>query len=145
MYGYNENTNQYDVNRGKRIFCSNRNMKKGCGRTISILKHYIIKNFTFTANTIWKFLDNILNGLNIYLAFKSLNINASISTPYRLFYRFKLKQSTIRSLLFKLTYLPDNSSYDNPVLQTIQHLKKSFESSICPISDFQYTTQTSIY
>lgn len=145
LYGYNENNNKHGMIRGKRIFCSNRNNRTGCGRTINIFKSYIIKYFTFTACTIWSFLNNIINGLNIFQAFKILNIKASASTPYRLFARFKEKQSELRSMLFRLTKPPDSSKYDNSVFQTIEHLIKAFKNCECPVSAFQYTTQTSIF
>jgi len=145
LYGYNDQNNEYGIIRGRRIFCSNRNNKTGCGRTINIFKASIIKSFTYTADTIWNFLNNIFKGLNISKAFKILNIDCSAGTPYRLFSRFKLKQSEIRNKLIMLTKPPDTPNYNNPVMQTIEHLKITFYNTNCPISSFQYVMQTSIF
>jgi hypothetical protein len=145
LYGYNEINNQPGFIRGRRFFCSNRNKKTGCGRTVNIFKSFIIKSFTFTANTICNFLNNIINGFSIFQAFNILNVPFSSSTPYRLFSRFRQKQSELRSLLSRFNSPPFNSNYINPVFLTIQHLMNTFNNCECPVSAFQYTAQTSIF
>jgi len=144
LYGYDEQNNKPGFIRGRRFFCSNRNKKIGCGRTINIFKTLIIKSFTYTANTIWDFLNNILNNFNIFQAFKILNIPFSSSTPYRLFSKFKLKQSELRTALNRIKSPPDNSTYSNPVFQTIEHLRHAFKNYDCPAAAYQYAAQSSI-
>jgi hypothetical protein len=145
LYGYDENNNEYGMTRGRRIFCSNRNKRTGCGRTINLFKSIIIKAFTITASTISRFLNNIAKGLNISVAFRLLNLKAGKSTPYRLFERFRSRQPEIRTTLSKITKQPENLSYDDPVLQTIEHINNAFNNCECTVSAFQYTSQTSFF
>ena len=145
LYGYDEKTNQPDYERGRRIFCSNRNKRKGCGRTISIFKSNIIKGLTYTANTVWDFLNYISNGMNKINAFKQLNIKFTNSTVYRLFNKFKHKQPHIRTLLLKKSKPPDDIYTTDPFIKTMLHLKSVFNNKNCPISEFQETFQTSIF
>ena len=145
LYGYDEVCNEYGMTRGRRIFCSNRNKRTGCGRTINLLKSIIIKSFTITASAISRFLDNIIKGFNILTAFRLLNLKAGKSTPYRLFERFRSRQPEIRTVLYKIIKPSDNMPHDDPALQTIEHLGKAFINCECAVSSFQYTSQISFF
>jgi hypothetical protein len=144
LYGFSEKEFNKKIKRGRRFFCSNRNKRDGCGRTFSLLIANIIKGFVYTAETIWAFLNSIFNGINKSRAFNSLNVINSTATIYRIYNRFKLSQTHIRSLLSVISKPPDTTS-NNPVFQTILHLKETFKDKDCPITAFQLNFQTSIF
>jgi hypothetical protein len=143
LYGYDEKIYNKTINRGKRFFCSNRNKRKGCGKTFSILKSNIIKGFIITTNSIWKYLNNLTKGISKKEAFNYTKIIHTDSTIYRLYNRFKLSQHNIRTLLTRISRPPQLKKTTKPVIQTILHLKDAFREYNCPITAFQYTFQTS--
>lgn len=132
------------VQRGWRIFCSNRHRRKGCGRTYSVLLANFLKRRTVTACRLWKFLDGILSGLSIKTAWEKIASPFSLECGYRLWKKFRSLQSQIRSLLCRKGD-PKFSSSKNPLLQTLEHLRDVFSSSSCPISAFQFHFQTPFF
>ena len=145
LTGYDENNQSDIIKRGYRIFCSNRDNRKGCGKTFSIIKSCFIKGFTITANTVNLFISNIVNGFNISRSFYLTNIKISISSIYKLYNRFKLTQPQIRSILFADSKPPENNKTDNPVILTYLHIKQRFKDQDCPITAFQHHFQRSIF
>ncbi len=145
LHGYlkgHSDVNQNTILRGHRIYCSNRRVqgKNGCGHTVSVMLWYIIKHFRITADTLWKFLDHIINGWNRLRAFDCNPFHNS--SVYRIYQRFKCNQTRIRTLLLRIEKPPDNPSIKNPVTATIIHLKSIFKTH--PICHFQYYFQTKI-
>ena len=144
LYGYNQ-TGRQDQIRGRRIYCSNRNNRSGCGKTISLFKATIIKGYSFLSITIWQFLKNLQRGLSPYRAFSSLDVSITPTTIYRIFQRFKERQSFFRTLLH--TFMPPPPAPDTTcaLLQTIKHFILAFDDQECPLAAFQYTFQTSLF
>ena len=143
LYGYDEKIYNKKINRGKRFFCSNRNKRKGCGKTFSLLKLTIIRGFIITANSIWEYLNNLAKNMNKKDAFNKIQIIHSDSTIYRLLNRFKLNQHNIRTLLTRISKPPEVINTTNPIIQTVTHLKEAFKEYNCPVAAFQYRFQTS--
>ena len=137
LSGYDEISYGKKVIRGRRIFCSNRFRRSGCGRTFSILKSNILKGFNITAATLWKFFNSIAHGMNKLQSFKKLKLPFSNTTIYRLYKRFKYQQANIRAVLSRMYLKPKTCSNKNPIVQTILHLKLSFNHHPCPISAYQ--------
>ncbi|MBU1085885.1 MAG: hypothetical protein KKD05_00015 [Candidatus Omnitrophica bacterium] len=128
--------------RGRRIFCSNRNRRVGCGKTFSLLAANILKGFNICANSLWRFLNNISKGMSKIQALKKLNLPFSDSTVYRLFKIFSHRQSRIRTLLLRQSPVPQLPFINHPPIQTIVHLKSAFKNFPCPITAFQLSFQT---
>lgn len=143
LYGYSEKSNAERIKRGYRIFCSSR--IKGCGKTFSFLHSDFIKKFTISAKTVWKFLEKIKEAASLAEAFRASDCTMEQTTPYRLSKKFKLKQSSIRTLLTRIKEIPMLQDTADAVIQTIVHLKSAFESGSCPISQFQHHFQTSFF
>jgi hypothetical protein len=142
LTGYNEHDSQ-KVIRGRRIFCNNRGRCTGCGKTFSILAAHILKKFIISAQSIWRFLKNVLKGQPKIQAFQKAAITLSRSSCYRIWKLFRLRQPAIRSKLLNLCTVPINPLTRQPQLQTIMHLKTAFASASCPITAFQNHFQTS--
>lgn len=132
-----------EIERGHRIFCSNRGHSNGCGKTFSILASNTLKRFTIQADSLWSFLKNTAKGLNIREAFRPLNVYFACSSAYRLWKIFCNCQSRIRTYLFRLCQPPNVSQSHHPAIETILHLGSIFREYPCPITAFQENFQTS--
>ena len=138
LYGYGETDL---IRRGHRIFCNNRNNRSGCGRTFSFLQTGCIRNFVIFSKFLSVFLENIRQGFCPTEAARESGINMSTTSIYRLFNRFKLNQSRIRSYLLRLKGPPPTVDTNDPVIQTLTHLTSVFTP--CIVSGFQHYFQTS--
>lgn len=143
LYGYDEKIYSKRIIRGHRIFCSNRGRRCGCGRTFSLLKSNILKGFNITAGGLWRFLKGLSAGMNKMNSFKNLDLPFSNTTIYRLYKDFVHYQSRLRTLLLKICRAPQIYHENNPVIQTILHLKSAFKRSLCPVRAFQEHFQAS--
>ena len=130
LKGYGgEGLNTKGVKRGHRIFCSNRKKRKGCGKTFSVLLAKLLKGFTFPAKVIWRFFSGLLE-----------KRPSKGHNRYRLNNIFSINQTHIREKLLSITCAPETKN-NNPVIQTLQHLKLCFQGSACPITEFQLRFQ----
>ncbi len=143
LYGHADTHDTVKIVRGRRIFCSNRNKKSGCGRTFSVLKATTIKNFTIPAKILWCYLNNIINGMNKTQAFNSSGSAMGASSIFRIYKRFKNNQVRIRTVLSSIKDPPQLNHTNNPIILSIMHLKTVFKNSFCPISKFQHHFQAS--
>lgn len=140
LYGYDNRSNQKNLLRGHRIFCSNRYRRYGCGKTFSISSADFIRHFTITAQNLWNSLILWLNGIPPHRIFKTLNIRFSSATIYRLIKTVMTAQSRIRTCLFR--HYPQPPSCGNHALeQTIKHLIDVFKNDSNPIAAFQLCFQ----
>ena len=144
LYG-NSDRNNARITRGHRIYCSNRYKKGGCGKTFSVLTAAVLPGFTIGAHCLWRFLENIKNGLNPALAFAMTGCPMALSTAYRLFKKFITGQTRIRSFLSRIKDPPPAEHVQRPAIQTILHLQSAFDDADCPITDFQYHFQTKFF
>ena len=140
LYGYDENGSDR-VKRGKRIFCSNRKNKQGCGKTFSMLMAGMIKSMTIGAARVWNFLDNVRQGIPVSKAFSKTGTAMTVSSAYRIFKRFKENQPRIRTLLMSLKDPPVLPGVEDPAVCTLVHLESVFHDH--PISAFQNHFQIS--
>jgi hypothetical protein len=144
LYGYSDRSDAR-IRRGHRIYCSNRYKKAGCGKTFSILAAGVLPKFNISADSLWRFLDNIKNGLNPARAFRLTGCPMVQSTIYRLVKKFTAGQVRLRSFLSRIKDPPAAAHTQNAVVQTILHLHKAFNDAACPITDFQYRFQTQFF
>lgn len=143
LYGYSDRGNAR-IRRGHRIYCSNRYKKGGCGKTFSVLAAGVLPKFTVSADSLWRFLENIKNGLEPARAFRMTGCRMTQSAVYRLFKKFWDNQARIRSFLSRIKD-PPAAHVQSPAIQTILHLHSAFNDAACPITDFQCHFQTSFF
>jgi len=144
LFGYDLGVYSKRVLKGRRIFCSNRNRKQGCGKTFSVFKADRLKRFSIQTSGLWSFLKNIAGGMNLFQAFRSLGIALKTTSIYRLYNRIYLGQHKIRTLLLKRSPAPQDIQHKNPLIKTIAHLKLAFQGSADPLAAFQSTFQSSL-
>lgn len=142
LRGHDEFNYGLKIIRGRRIFCSNRGRRKGCGKTFSILAAEILKKFVIGAKSLWRFLRNIAAGLNTIESFRTSGLKFSHSTCYRLAKAFQRAQSKIRSKLLSICPAPCSLSKIAGI-QTISHLRAAFRYAACPVFSFQQFFQSS--
>lgn len=137
LYGYGETDL---IQRGRRIFCSNRKNRPGCGRTFSFLLAGYIRNFVIFARFLSGFLEHLSQGLCPAEAARKAEIPMTITTIYRLYKRFRHNQARIRTYLTRVKDPPLLDDTTDPVIQTITHLKTVFKD--CIVTQFQLHFQT---
>lgn len=125
------------IQRGWRIFCSNRQRRRGCGRTHALLIAKYIYRRSVTTSTVTGFLKNLLTGFSLAQAWPVCA--QSIECARQIWRAWKRSQTRIRSLLCSLA--PAALSHQsNPFVQTLEHLFNLFGS----VSHFQLHFQKAL-
>jgi hypothetical protein len=140
LRGYDDGSPQRQTVRARRVFCSNRNQRPGCGRTFSVWPADKIRRLSVTAGTLWKFLQRAVAD-SIAAAIRAVKGRLTNRAWYYIWQRFGLAQSTIRTALLERCKPPDLSASHRPVAQVLAHLHAAFPDADCPIADYQYSTQ----
>jgi hypothetical protein len=134
-----DESNSRQILRARRIFCSNRNARRGCGRTFSIWVADKIRHLSMTAGTLWRFLKAAVAG-SIAAARRAANCQRSERTWQRLWKRFDLGQCRIRTALSARCpppELPPQPSHRPAAAQVLAHLHTAFPDAD-PIAAFQH-------
>jgi hypothetical protein len=122
--------------RGQRVFCSNRGQRGGCGRTFSLVLADVLPRHTFTASLLWRWLVAVLAGLSVKAAAEKLRLPFALETVYRLRRGLRQCLASVRTRLCR-EQSPPASRQTNPLLQTVEHLRRVFSDSECPPAAFQ--------
>jgi hypothetical protein len=139
LKGHGDNVND-EVPRGWRIFCSDRNLRKGCGRTYSILLAKFIFRHMVSAPWLWQLLQGLRRGMSVKAAWEKIASPFTLETGYRLRQAFARSQTFIRSMLLRVGAPPKLNAAE-PEWQLIDHLRFAFPKSGCPVADFQVRFQ----
>jgi hypothetical protein len=62
LYGFDESSPQRKTLRARRLFCSNRQRRRGCGRTFSVWFADKIRRLSLTTRGLWQFLQRAAAG-----------------------------------------------------------------------------------
>jgi hypothetical protein len=125
--------------RASRVFCSNRNRAMGCGKTFSVWIADKVKRLFLSAECLFAFLNDAAKSGNKVQAFRKLNCSLSDSAPYRIWKRFILAQSRIRTALTWLSEPPRIES-NSPTTLTLAHLREAVKQHpLSPIAAFHVT------
>ena len=144
LYGYDEYRTQLRT-KGRRVFCSNRNRRNGCGRTILYRIIDFMEGTLISTAAAWKFLFLILSGISIEKAYNSLDPECvlSLRTFFRFWKKFKLQTHRIRTFIadnYQLLKISELTPYN----ETIRHLSILFSGDhINPIAQYQLASQRS--
>lgn len=122
--------------RGQRVFCSNRGRRGGCGRTFSLVLADVLPRHTMTASLLWRWLVEVLAGLSFKAAAEKLRLPFALETVYRLRRGLRQGLASVRTRLCR-EQSPPASGQTNPLLQTVEHLRRVFSDSKCPPAAFQ--------
>ena len=141
LFGFDESSPQRKTRRARRIFCSNRNARPGCGRTFPVWLADKIRRLGLTTAALWRFLLRAVAD-GILAAIRGLDCHLSDRTLQRLWQRFHNAQSRIRTALFGRCPPPQLPAEHQPVAQVLAHLQAAFPDAHCPIAAFQHTLRT---
>lgn len=147
LCGYDESNPQRKTVRARRVFCSNRNLGRGCGRTFSVWAADKIRRLSLTAGGLWRFLKRAVAS-GILAAIRAIDCHLSDRTLQRTWKRFDQGQSKIRTALSERcpppelpAALPAEPAH-RPAAQVLAHLQAAFPDADCPIASFQHTMHT---
>jgi hypothetical protein len=146
LLGFDESSRQR-TRHARRIFCSNRNARPGCGRTFSVRLADKIRRLSLTAGALWRFLQLAVAG-SVLAAGHAADGRLSDRTWQRIWQRFNQAQCRIRTALHGRCPPPDTLTQpmDNPTrqpaAQVLAHLQAAFPDAPCPIAAFQHATQS---
>jgi hypothetical protein len=109
------------VLRGRRFFCSNRALQRGCGRTFSVMLMTVLAGFVVGTLTLLCFAQVVLGGLTRRAAWLCGASRAfSLSSGYRLWRRLQDAQSALRARLCREAAAPACTSRE-PLAQLLAH------------------------
>jgi hypothetical protein len=145
LHGFDDSSPQRKTLRARRIFCSNRNARRGCGRTFSVWLADKIRQLSLTAGTLWRFLQRAVAG-SLLAAIRAGDSRLSNRTWQRIWKRFLQGQSKIRTALCGRCPPPESPPRPPPSNPTrlpaahvLAHLQAAFPDAPCPIAAFQHT------
>jgi hypothetical protein len=143
LRGYDEGSPQRKTVRARRIFCSNRQARPGCGRTFSVWFADKVRRLSLTTACLWRFLLLALAG-TLHAAIRALDCHLSDRTLQRIWKRFDRGQSKIRTALSALCPPPTLPAQpaQRPAAHVLAHLQAAFPDADCPIAAFQHTLHT---
>ena len=145
LHGFDECNSQRKTVRARRIFCSNRNARHGCGRTLSVWLADKVRRLSLTTRALWRFLQRAVAG-SIAAAIRAVaDCRRSGRTWQRIWKRFDLGQSKIRTALSAWRpppELPPEPSHRPAAAQVLAHLQAAFPDADCPIANFQHSMRT---
>jgi ABC-type transport system involved in cytochrome bd biosynthesis fused ATPase/permease subunit len=118
------------------VYCSNRGLRGGCGRTFAFFLADILPRHTLTASLVWPWLVKLLAGLSLKAAAEKLRLPFALETVCRLRRRLRQGLDQVRTRLC-LEQSPPASAHADPLLQTVEHLRRVFSGGGCPPADFQ--------
>jgi hypothetical protein len=134
LRGYGEGSDL--IIRGRRLYCSNRGHKNGCGRTHALFLPDVLPTFSLMATLLWHFLCRLVAGSSRRSAFLFCFGEKNPRRAYWLWKRCVKVQSVLRSRLSLFCH-PPPSQEKSPFIQVIQHLAHAFPQSPCPIASYQ--------
>ncbi len=144
LRGYDEGNSQRKTVRARRIFCSNRNLRRGCGRTFSVWVADKIRRLSVTTHALWRFLQHAVADSIAAASRVVADCRRSDRTWQRLWKRFDLGQCKIRTALSAWRPPPELPAEPSrrPAAQVVAHLQAAFPDANCPIAAFQHTMRT---
>jgi hypothetical protein len=141
LYGFDDHHPQRKTLRARRIFCSNRHARPGCGHTFSVWAADKIRRLSLTTGRLWRFLQRAVAD-GILAAIRGIDCPLSDRTLQRIWKRFHHGQSKIRTALFGRCPPPELPAEHRPAAQVLAHLLAAFPDAPCPIATFQHALRT---
>jgi hypothetical protein len=140
LRGFDESSSQRKTVRARRIFCSNRHARPGCGRTFSVWLADKVRRLSVTTNALWRFLQAAVAG--IAAAIRGVaDCRRSERTWQRLWKRFDRGQSALRTALSARCPPPRLPTVHRPAEHVLAHLQTVFPNAD-PIAAFQHSMRT---
>lgn len=140
LRGYDEQSSARQL-RAKRVFCSNRGHRRGCGRTDSSFLRLFVPYFTITTLTLWSLFSRVSEGLSVFDSSAGSAFPLCPRSAYRLAVRLKRARLTWRSWL-ATQGCTLSSTANLPLAQLHEQLQTAF--GLQPFSAWQLQVQLSL-
>lgn len=147
LRGFDDGSPPRRTVRARRIFCSNRRTRPGCGKTFSVWLADKIRRLSLTTGALWRFLQRVAAG-PVRAASRAADGPLSDRTWQRIWRRFNLGQARIRTALCERCPPPElpprlpAEPAPRPAAAVLAHLRAAFPDAPCPIAAFQHTLRT---
>jgi hypothetical protein len=144
LTGFDDANPPRKVLRARRVFCSNRHRRPGCGRTVSVWIAAKIRRLSLGTRTLWHFLRRVATG-TLTDAIRDTHVPLSDRTLRRIGTRFDHAQSQIRTALCMRCPPPTGppDSGPRPILaEVLAHLFAAFPDTDDPLAAYQQATGT---
>lgn len=136
LWGYAERAPGRVV-RGRRLLCSNRYRRPGCGRTLSIWLDTVLAGYAVRTRTLSDFVRRVTEGQSKKAAWEQAACGAlSLGSGYRLWRRLAHAQSELRTRLSGVAPAPPSSS-KQPWAQLLAHFRSVLPDADCVFAHFQ--------
>lgn len=140
LVGYAEHGGERVV-RGRRLLCSRRFRRSGCGRTFSVLLATVLAGFTVRTRSLSQLLEWVVGGLCRKAAWERASSGLTLRSGYRLWARLLAAQSHIRTALCGLGSPPALADA-RPTAQMLAHLRQALGgATACLFAGFQLALQ----
>ncbi len=140
LRGYAEQTSDVVI-RGRRLFCSNRGLKKGCGRTWSVLLANVIARCTLTVGTLGAFVCGLARHQGSERAARACHWPFSMRSAYRLNVRLQRHVPRWKAWLNARVPAP-TSQARHPLGQVVEHFRCMLGEP--QLENFQLVSGTSV-
>jgi hypothetical protein len=84
---------------GKRVFCSNRNQRTGCGRTLRLYLDIAVRYLHYIGEQVVAFVFALMSGMRVQQAYFQSTGTADPRHAYRWLRRLRMQLSSYRSLM----------------------------------------------
>jgi len=144
LRGFDDASPARKVLRARRVFCSNRYRRPGCGRTVSVFLAEKLRRSSLSARTLVAFLRRAV-AEGIAAATRAVQTHLSARTLQRVGKRFDLAQSRLRTALLGRGPPPEGPfpPVRRPAAaQLLAHLEALFPDDDSPIAAYQQATRS---
>lgn len=143
IQGNDPDSTNKQILRGRRVWCSNRGRRGGCGRTMRFVFTRLIQRHSVNAKMLSRLLKGLCEGGSVKRVWEENRLPVQLQSVYQLLRRFRDRLDAVRVALLSRCQ-PPGSHHTDPLLQTAEHLRCAFPGNQNPVEAFQHTFQTPI-
>lgn len=134
--------------RGRRLLCTNRGRRDGCGRTQTVLLATMVRHFMASTTLLWSLLEALASGVSVRAFWASSAVAGSLTlrTGHRLAARLRQSLPLLNPRLVRLVDPPESRCRD-PIGGLLAHLRAAFPEtkSADPFAALQRATHRGLF
>lgn len=138
LYGYAAHGSETIV-RGRRLLCSNRHRRPGCGHTVAVLLATVLACCVVSTRVLSALVEAFIDGH----APSAVDLPVHPRSRTRLWQRLLRAQHHLRTRLLSLAPPPSTTSPE-PIAQLWAHLRHVFAAAVCPWAAFHLRFQVDV-
>lgn len=99
LFGSEATGDGKQARRGRRLYCSRRGQRPGCGRTVSLMSAQVLRRMRTRTGPLWQYLRRVLLGESVARAWVGLERVFSLESAYRYRRQLGYGQCRLREIL----------------------------------------------